>query len=266
MKKESLITVKEWEKFEAEKSELLLKTRAETEVLNNKRPGLLLRMAEDDKTAFSELQKIDVDIARLKTEAEAIETLLKAIPARKDYARGVEIEAVIPTIEKMEAEIPALVDDVHQKAEALILANDKLYGYLGNFDSIDETQSLALKSEFINAGINELQSYGSLGSPGGRTSADLEMVLLQMTYDKEKLSAWAENARLSVAKRLDKIRDHIQRLKGKELPSFKIVYCPHCYEDVGYPSSGEKYTCRKCNKTFEYRYVMEESNVELEVV
>ncbi len=247
--------VKYWEGVEAEKITAKEKALAEIDALKGKRPAILVREGEGDKTARVELEKLDANIARLKTDVEVLEAVLNTMPDKKARARSFEVNAVIPTIEKIGDGLQPLLDDVKAKTKPLITAAKKLYTYLKEFDQLEEANALSLANNFIDSGLNGLKSYNSFGKQGDITSVDIEIVLLQMVYDPERLAEWFNAAHVRIENHLEKMRHHTAWLADPNYPDPEWAYCPKCYRGIGYADQKGKCHCPSCGKTFDAEIV-----------
>ena len=246
VKQKDPTTTKGWDQYETEKREELRLAREELKALQDRRAPILLRIAEEDPSASADLKTIKDDISKVEERIEGLEILLKTIPAKKDYARGVELEAVIPQVEKVEDELSGLVKDVEKKAAALQSACEKLDNHLPKFHEL-----IPIKLSFFDAGISNVVHVGRVLSASYQTgiSVDNGVVYGAIAMDKTELSAWLNNTRNSIAKRLGRAREHVRRLKGEEFPD-PPTYCPHCFADtLVWREPGKNY-CSNCGKGF----------------
>ena len=251
MFKKKEFTLQDWELLEAQKNEQLRNVRESIETLIAGRPAILLRMAEEDQAAFAELKENDMSIVRLKTEAESIEMLLKTIPARKAYARGVAIEALIPQIKKLDDKFPTLVADIEEKAAALFTASRNLDDYLQKFDEIDATRSLNLHSTLWRASIAAILNVFSPASDYDSRPINNDLIRARLVLDGENFSALIADMRKSVADQVARMRETARRLKGETEETADPTYCPSCYStDIHWSGIENKYTCQSCNNKF----------------
>jgi hypothetical protein len=250
-------TVEDWGKIEQEKIEQRSKKEAEIATLQDKRPALLERIATDEQPDFTELKRLDEQIAQLKMEIEVIDVLLTAtIPAGKNYARGLQIEALIPTIEKRDAQFSAFVADINKKAAALAESNNSFRKFLEGFDGFESIRVLGLRDEFASFGLGAIarNSPSSGAAYSDPKTIDLAIVLMAAVYDKERFAEWVEKTRSSIAEKITRMRDHALRLKGEKLPSPAYPYCPTCYKITQAPDKNRKAPCSGCGKTIEPVY------------
>jgi len=242
-------TLLECEKIEADKKELIRLATEEIASLRAKSGNLLERMSDGDQAAKSDLQKNRARIAELEDEIQAHNVALEKIPLLKDRAWGIEIEKLIPEIEKLDAQFSTFVADINKKAAVLISANNKFLEFLDGFGELGATQSLGLRGDFLELGLGDLSSYGS--SPlaaSSDKSINLAIVLMAAIYDKDRFVAWVEKTRSSIAERISRMRDHALRLKGENLPSPAWPYCPSCYKMTRYAGVNGKAHCSECGK------------------
>lgn len=258
MFKKNPLTLPELEKLEAEKLKEKATAREKIEAWKEKRSEILLRIAEGDevesRTARAELKTGDDQVRELETEIEIVDAYLKTFSKQKTFARGVELDALIPRIQKIDADLDPLFDDIRRKAEALNKANQKLFDALSAFDEFPQIRDLAIEREMISNGLSVLRLNGSIpqvGVAGGPVAPDLSLALLGSTYNEENLKAWTGATRESLSKRLDLMRDHAKRLKGEDLPHPKWPYCPNCYHLT---NSAGQYFCSGCGKKVEAVY------------
>lgn len=258
MFKKKLLTLPELEKLEAEKLKEKSAVQARIKEWGGKRPEILIRIAEGDeaesRSARAELKAGDDQVREWETEIEIIEAYLQTFARQRDFARGVEIEALIPRIEKFDADLAPLLDDIRRKADALNKTNQKLFDALSVFDEFPQLRDLALRRELVSNGLGVLRHNSSMprvGVASDPVTPDLSLALLGSTYNAETLQAWIDESRKALTARLDLMRDHAKRLKGEDLPSPKWAYCPNCYNLL---NGTGKVSCPRCGKNVKAVY------------
>lgn len=240
-------TLSEIEKMEAEKKDRLEKISTEILALQNGRDAILLRMADEDMTAFGDLEKCDAAIAKLSNESDAIHLFLKTIPGRKNYVRGTEIKARLPLVKKATAGIQPLVEDVLKKAAALASANQALRAYLEKFGEFPETKAIGLGADLLSRGIGAIprMAHPAMGDEGHNNTSAVIFGILALA-DGE-LDAWLDGAQKEIDTRLERAEHHARKLQGEDVPDMKWHYCPYCYAlSDGRPG----HPCSKCGKAF----------------
>ncbi|RJP51154.1 MAG: hypothetical protein C4583_09195 [Anaerolineaceae bacterium] len=247
------MTVAELEKLEAEDKARLETIRVTIEAEHVRQLEIKNVLAEEYKATSPELEQSKATISSLEDEADIVQIRLNSFAKKKDFARGVEIEKVeIPKLKMLSANLGDLVAEVKTTAAPMIAASNKLFDHLEGFENQDATKSLRLQSEFLDIGVSRLRVLAPSNDRVYRDPQriDLDIVLLAMTYDGEKLEAWLKQAQTSLEKRVEKMRYHAKRLKGEDVPAPKWEYCPHCYEYIDRLEPKGKNRCTKCRKTF----------------
>jgi hypothetical protein len=235
------LAIPELEKFEAEKRQRLAEIETGCAALAAKRPALLLAMGEGDSEAERELQGIDADAGKLKLEAESLRAVLATIPARKAYARGVELEAALPGFDRAEAELQPLIDRVLKAAEKLHAEGEKLLEGLASFDAVNQGipvekgsnqkgagaalaelfglgAALNLKQSLLNVGADWIINLAPIMAPGingGQKPFPTAEALLLMTGDPSKLTKWLDIVRKDIEKRREDLKQRARKLKGE---------------------------------------------------
>lgn len=260
MFKKKALTLPEIEALEVEKINERAVMQSQIDEWTSKRQAILKSIAESivdedepkTKTAREELRIGDEREKFLKTEIEIVDAYLQTFSKQKDRARGVEIEKLIPRIQKMDAEILPLVNNIYEKMTEVDAANQKLLDYLKLFDELEATRKLNLKREFISLGVNGLSWYAVRpGVASDPQEIPMTIALVNAVCDRKKLEALINTMRSSIANTLDLMRDHSKRLGGDEASKPNSPYCPNCYTYVGSPDKNGKASCSGCNKTIE---------------
>ena len=250
------LTLQEIDALEEKTKREISQCKAEKESLHKERGELRLRKEEGDETVDHRLKEIRERIPELDETIEGKELFLGTMPAKRNRAKAIEVEALLPVIQKMDADIQPFVDDINKKVEALNLANQKLLDYLKQFDEHATTQSINLKREFISTGVNSINYYATTpGVYSDPKEIPLTIAMMHVVFDKDKFAAWVEKNRSEISKLISRMRDHVIRLKGDDLvPPPISPYCPNCYQLTSAPDKSGKAHCAFCRKTVEPVY------------
>lgn len=226
--------------------------RGEIESANTRRETILLRMAEGDPSASAEIKVFDENIAKLNTEYQSLDVLLKSLPARRDFVQGEEIEAALPKMEQFANSLPVFIGEVEAKIKQLNTASKDFRDFMQKASEFKGFSNLALMSDVLATGSYVMES--SAPRPGVASDAKpvpVELEIIAAFFDDKKCTALIERMKSTIVLRIERMRDHSQRLKGKDMPALKWAYCPGCYEDFnGGPDNQGRCHCSKCGKTF----------------
>lgn len=243
-------TFESLQSLENETLERQMTIKVKIEESNSERENILLRLAESDTSAAADLRALDENVSRLHIELQSLDVLLKTLPARRDFVQGEEIESVVPKIEQLIADVPTLVDEIKSKLSPLISAIQDFHIHLENFGGIKGFEGLGLVGQLFSTGMNAIH----VPSPGVVSDAEpihTDLILIAAFFNEDKSALLIERIQATIAERLEKLRDHAQRLKGKSLPAPRWAYCPGCYENMnGGPDNQGRCHCSKCGKTF----------------
>lgn len=230
----------------------LLAIERERAALGAKREELLLQLAEGDQTAKAKLEKCDASIADLNVERESIESLLRSLPARRDWAQGVEIENRVPKIEQLIKELPGYVEGVKASMPPVISAVQRFRSYIHTVEETEGLTRLPLFMKMISAGQSVVESSNLRPSVASEPkSVPIDLLLIAFFFDDEINVKVIDHAKAEIGKRIERMKDHARRLKKETTSVLDWAYCPGCYEQSisGSDNQGRCY-CRSCGKTF----------------
>lgn len=226
--------------------------RGEIESANTRREAILLRMAEGDTSASTEIKAFDENIAKLNIEYQSLDVLLKSLPARRDFVQGEEIEAALPKMEQFANSLPVFIGEIEAKIKQLNTASKDFRDFMQKASEFKGFNNLALMSDVLSAGSYALEA--STPRPGVVSDVkpvSTDLILIAAFFDDENAAALIERMTSTITKRIERMRDHSQRLKGKDMPALEWAYCPGCYEDFnGGPDNQGRCHCSRCGKTF----------------
>ncbi|MCC6568934.1 MAG: hypothetical protein IT315_06830 [Anaerolineales bacterium] len=243
--------VSEWDAFEAKKRAHLLKLSSQREMLQAKRGDLLLAIG-DGKKDKSELESIEKEIKDCNLEIETTQSVLAAIPRRRDWAQSVEIEKQVQKIEQLVNELPGYVEDVKAAMMLVIPVVQRFRSYIRTVEETEGLNRLALMMEMISAGQNVVES--SIPRPGVASDpkpVPIDLYLIAFFFDDEINVKLINKVKVEVDKRIERMRNHARFLKRENTSAPQWAYCPGCYELMtGGPDNQGRSHCGKCGKTF----------------
>lgn len=226
--------------------------KVQIEEENKGRENILLRLAEKDPSAAADLKTLDENVSKLNIEFQSLDVLLKSLPARHDYVQGEEIEAALPKMEQFANSLPVFALEVKAKIKQLNAASKDFRIFMQKADEVKGFNNLALMSDVLSAGSYALES--STPRPGVASDAKpipAELIVIAAFFDDENAKTLIERMTSTVTKRIERMRDHSRRLKGKDMPVLEWAYCPGCYENMnGGPDNQGRCHCSRCGKTF----------------
>ncbi len=238
--------------LENETLERQIAIKAKIEEAHSGRENILLRLAENDQSATADLKSLDENISKLYIELQSLDVLLKTLPARHDYVQGEEIETALPKMEQFANSLPVFVGEVKAKIKQLNAASKDFRNFMQKANEFKGFSNLALMSDVLATGSYVMES--SAPRPGVASDAKpvpVELEIIAAFFDDEKCTALIERMKSTIVLRIERMRDHSQRLKGKDMPVLEWAYCPGCYENMnGGPDSQGRCHCSRCGKTF----------------
>ena len=260
MFKKKPLTLSELDKLEEEKLKNKNSIREKLAAWLAKRPEILSRIADyeadgnqvEARAARAELKTGDDQIKAWEVEIEIIDASLQKLPKQRSQAQGVALDALIPNIKKLDANLDPLIANTLQKADAFARANDELLDALSVLDDVPQMRGLSLGLGLVSYGVNVLRENTTLPAGGETTNRDLALLLMGSTYKKEVLQVYLDEARREISKRIGLLQDHANRLRGVEvLEHPEWPYCPNCYSLL---SGTQKQSCMRCGKNVEPVY------------
>lgn len=226
--------------------------RVQIEEENKGRETILLRLAEQDPSASADLKALDENVNKLNIEHQSLDVLLKSLPMRHDYVQGEEIETTLPKMEQFVKDLPIFVAEIKAKMKPLISAVKDFNVLMQKNEECKGFDNLALMQSVLAAGSYAMESSTSkAGAAADLKPVPIELVVIAAFFDSENASTLIERMTTTITKRIERMRDHSQRLKGKDMPVLEWAYCPGCYENMtGGPDNQGRCHCWRCGKTF----------------
>jgi len=255
-------TVSEWDALEATKRAQLEELQSRLRLAEAKRADLLLLIGEspNDKGLKKDLETADLVRKDLALETEAVESLLQAIPERRNYARAREIEAEINELLALDHRLQELASQVDAAAEAFALEIGKYYEALAALSATNR----GFFGDYRAWDIGALDSLGAF-----LRKHDLWKYIKVGSFRDATIMAEQKRnpARRAIAVLVSTMQKTAGRLRG-ELVEEDRTYCQRCYGAVirkpihttGRTPTGEPVnedamliTCKICGHTEEIK-------------
>jgi hypothetical protein len=226
MAKNKQYTVSDWEQLEEQKVKQAARLDAEIADLQSKIVDLLVRVEQGDKAASEALQNLGMGIIQLKGEREQISALLEVLPARKSYAKSLEVEASAAKLKELDKKFPALAARIDTAAEAYALA---VKDYL---DAMKGGLAFGMDLRRYQIGANEgLTFYIKKYELSG---------WMQHFHKGTNLNEFVNGTdktgkcfmRRDIDTRIERMMDHARHLRGEVKGD--LAYCPKCYAGLMY--------------------------------
>lgn len=234
-------TVAEWDALEAEKRAALQVLTTKLSGLNVKRGEMLLLIADgEDKEAKKEIAAIEKEQKDIALEVESIQSLLIAIPKRRDMARADDIESTITQVESFDLRLAELAVKIDAAAEGFVLAVREYYDTLEALYKIN-VQSFA----FLSYDIGAINAIGALL----RKHGIWKYIKVGVFRDAQLMTEAPNRARYSIAAVLNTMRDHAKELRG--IGSLNKDVCRECYGHLAFENYSKKYICNRCGSSSE---------------
>jgi len=246
MAEQSNNTVAYFDALEADTRSNLKTLTMKATALDTRRGDMLLHMADrDDKATRKELEGIEKEQKDLALEIEVIESLLSAIPKRRDLARADEIETEVDSLLELDQQLVELTLKINTAAENFVLTIREYYNIL---ITLHDKNRLAFEVNNFDIGVidavgfflrkYDLWRFIKVGSWRDATT---------MTADKNQ-----NVVRHRIELLVGKMRGRAARLRGEIVTSDE--WCPDCYGKLNFVfvnnmgTISNRKVCSKCGR------------------